>query len=55
MDYGTIIKLTLTDEQIQAIKPILDPHNEAEPDILDITNWIYNLIDTAIENSPGYY
>ena len=51
----TVIELTLTDEQIQAIKPILDPHGEAEPGITDITDWIYDLINTAIENSPGYY
>lgn len=49
------IDLVLTDEQIKGIKSILDPHNEEEPGISDIKEWIYDIINTAIENCPGYY
>ena len=49
------INLTLTDEQLKGIKPILDRHNEEEPGVSDIKNWIYNMINEAIDNCPGYY
>lgn len=49
------ITITLTSEQVKAIKPIIDIHGEVNPDRADITDWVYSLITTEIDKSVGYY